>query len=57
MVSSRRIVRAIDPEISALTRQVRTLVSQAYRLSKDIDTTVDELREYVASSQRKTEED
>ncbi len=56
MVSSRRITREIDPEISALTQQVRSLVGQAYRLSRDIDNTMQELREYVGA-EPKTEED
>lgn len=39
--------RRLDPEIARLTQQVRALVNQAHRLSQDIGSTVDELREHA----------
>ena len=39
--------RAVDPEISALTAQVRGLVGEAYRLTRDIDATMESLDQYV----------
>ena len=40
--------RGVDPEVSALTQQVRSLVNQAYRLSQDIDAAIEDLDQYVA---------
>lgn len=44
--------RAVDPEVSALTAQVRTLVGQAYRLSRDIDAAIEDLDGYVTKVRR-----
>lgn len=42
----------IDPEISMLTQEVRTLVEQAYELSSDINYTVAELKAFEMDRRR-----
>jgi uncharacterized protein YoxC len=42
-----KAARAVDPEVSALTAQVRSIVGQAYRLTQDIDKTIEDLDQYV----------
>lgn len=44
--------RRLDPEVARLTAQVRALVSQAHRLSSDIDKTVDELHDHARAQIR-----
>lgn len=48
--------RPIDPEVSELTRQVRSLVNQAYRLSQDIDAAIGDLDQFVATKTRPSNE-
>lgn len=48
------VVASEDPEVAELTAQVRDIVGLAYRLSKDIDKTVDDLSGFTPKIERRT---